>query len=88
MVGEADQAQLDRCRLRAGKGRRRFTQVTANSAGETAAAAAGDSDMIIGNSRNVEAVPADAMGGSFPAAEETADIEVRELERFLERPGS
>lgn len=42
--------------LRAGKGRRRFTQVTANTAEEAAAAAAAGIDLIICNSRNVEAV--------------------------------
>lgn len=44
--------------LRAGKGRRQFTQVTANTAEEAAAAAAANIDLIICNSRNVEAVRA------------------------------
>ena len=44
--------------LRAGKGRRRFTQVTANAAEEAAAAAAAGIDLIICNSRNVEIVRA------------------------------
>ena len=45
--------------LRAGKGRgQRFTQVTANTAEEAAAAAAAGIDLIICNSRNVEAARA------------------------------
>lgn len=42
--------------LSAGKGKRKFTQVTANTAEEAAAAAEAGIDMIIGNSQNVEAV--------------------------------
>ena len=42
--------------LRAGKGRRKFTQVTANTAEEAAAAAEAGLDMIICNSQNTEAV--------------------------------
>ena len=41
--------------LRAAKGLRKFTQVTANSAEEAAAAQEAGIDMIIGNSQNVEA---------------------------------
>ena len=44
--------------LRAGKGRRQFTQVTANTAEEAAAAATANIDLIICNSHNVEAVRA------------------------------
>lgn len=44
--------------LRAGKGRRRFTQVTANTAKEAEAAGAAGIDLLICNSRNVEAVRA------------------------------
>ncbi len=42
--------------LKAGKGRRKWTQVTANTADEASAAAAAGLDMIICNSQNVEAV--------------------------------
>ena len=44
--------------LRAGKGKRRFTQVTANTAEEAEAAARAGIDLIICNSRNVEEVRA------------------------------
>lgn len=44
--------------LQAGKGNRKFTQVTANTAAEAAAADAAGLDMIICNSQNVEAVRA------------------------------
>lgn len=44
--------------LRAGKGKRKFTQVTANTAEEAAAAAEAGLDMIICNSQNTEAVRA------------------------------
>jgi len=44
--------------LRAGKGQRTFTQVTANTADEAIAAAEAGIDMIIGNSQNVETVRA------------------------------
>ena len=57
--------------LKAGKGRRRFTQVTANTAAEAEAADAAGIDLLICNSRNVEAVH--------------AGNDARELERFLER---
>ena len=42
--------------LRAGKGKRKFTQVTVNTAEEAAAAAAAGIDMIIGNAHNVAEV--------------------------------
>ena len=44
--------------LRSGKGRRKFTQVTANTAEEASAAAEAGIDMIIGNSQNVAEVRA------------------------------
>ena len=44
--------------LRAGKGKRRFTQVTANTAEETDAAAEAGINLVICNSRNVEDVRA------------------------------
>ncbi len=43
---------------RAGKGQREFTQVTANTAEEAAAAAEAGLDMMICNSQNAEAVRA------------------------------
>ena len=42
--------------LRKNKGKRKFTQVTANTAEEAAAAASAGIDMIIGNCQNTEAV--------------------------------
>ena len=53
---EASQRNLTVADLVAGKGQRKFTQITTNTVDEAAAAAAAGIDMMICNSRNVAAV--------------------------------
>lgn len=79
--------------LRAGKGRRRFFMEDIRGDNESPprnARAYGDPAGLRRQFREariaaLKAFRADAMGGAFPADEETAGIEAAELERFVER---